>query len=595
MTFQKSTLIGQRYRLLTPAGKGGFAEVWQAEDTKEGGVKAVKILSPETGLSESVIAMAKAEHERSRSLDHPHILRIEEHGVHEDQYPYLVMHFCRRGALDEAVQQHHLLTEEQLAQLILHIGGALRYLHTQSPKILHNDIKPGNILIGDDGNYLLTDFGISTQTRATMRRNTIERRRMTQPLPDSKRKPKEDIEGFAPAYAAPELYGKNPTYSERSDIFSLGVTLYELATGQLPWRGEGGSALLRSGVEVPELPASFSRRFSQWVEACMQTDPYARPSATDLEKAALVYQEKNYWEAAPVHVTPKWQITEKEGDRLFRDGNFAGARMKYEEAIRLNPAAESIKTKLEKCNEVLYRSEQPAAAPSSGVPTKLQKNILQGKRQGHRWTSYLANFLILLVVGVIGFAGYIYYQEKNFDENYLQGLKALQRNDYETAKRLLETAQTFHPGDTSVANLVRFTRFKLAVQEQIKRAKEESLAVEPNSNTWYRGGQPVKREEAQRRLQNIENRRKTISQNFKTLTSQHRGNSKDIENLTNPYDKLIVTTLSQNNRGYCQLTAEGGEVKVLKEALPENFLNQLEKCVETLEKRYQDMVLKVKE
>jgi hypothetical protein len=135
----------------------------------------------------------------------------------------------------------------------------------------------------------------------------------------------------------------------------------------------------------------------------------------------------------------------------------------------------------------------------------------------------------------------------------------------------------------------------LAVQEQIKRTKEESLAVEPNSNTRYRGGQPVNREEAQRRLQNIENRRKTVSQSFKTLTSQHRGNSKDIENLTNPYDKLILTTLSQNNRGYCQLTTEGGEVKVLKESLPENFLNHLEKCVETLEKRYQDMILKVKD
>ncbi|MCB9307631.1 MAG: protein kinase [Lewinellaceae bacterium] len=590
MTFQKSTLIDRRYRLISRAGKGGFAEVWQASDTQQGGTKAVKILSPDSGLSDSVVSMALAEHERSKELEHPNILPIEGHGVHDEHYPYLVMPFCHRGSLDTAIQEKRLLDEDQLARLLSQIGGALHYLHTRTPRILHNDIKPGNILIGDSGEYLLTDFGISTQTRVTIQRNSIDRRRMTQALPKSGGKKGQPIEGLAPAYAAPELYGKTPVYSERSDVFSLGVTIYELATGQLPWRGEGGAALLRSGVEVPELPAGFSRRFSQWAEACMHPDPHARPTTEELEQAAQRYLEKGYWEAPPVKVTPRWQTAEAEGDRLFRDGQFREARSKYEEALRLNPAAGSAKEKMERCQEAIRKHKQPEAVAHAEKPTRPSRPAPVRKK---RRFNIVANLVSLLILGVIGFAGFIFYREKNFDDHYLKGMQALRQNDYAQASQLLQMAYTYHPGDSGVANLIRFTRFKLVVQEHTKTADSSAIALESNRKDWFKG-QSVDKDEAQRRLQDIENRRRKASEGMKTLAAEYQVSTKDVENLSNPYNSLILSSLSQDNRGYCRLTADNGEVSVLRSTIPENFVKNLETCVEGLEKRYNDLVVRVK-
>ncbi len=206
-------IIG-RYHIFREVGRGGVATVYQARDLDIGSVVAIKILAPYLVSEENIRIRFQREAEVLETLDHPNIVPVLDHGEAEG-YVYLVLPFIDYGTLSDRMRSGMIRPQEG-ARYISQIASALEYAHDKG--IVHRDIKPSNILITDEGEALISDFGF------------IQMDDSSQSLTGSA------IIG-TPAFMAPEqIRGEDVT--ARSDQYALGVVLYQMSTGQLPYDAE---------------------------------------------------------------------------------------------------------------------------------------------------------------------------------------------------------------------------------------------------------------------------------------------------------------------------------------------------------------------
>lgn len=289
MKIQEGELFNGRYRLISEKGRGAFGEVWLAHDEQIDLDVAVKIY---IALDERGIEDFKSEYKTAYSLNHPNLLHAYHFDV-IDKRPFLVMPFCPGsaeaiiGTTDEAI----------IWRFIKDVSSGLAYLHSKN--ILHRDIKPDNVLADAEGNFLITDFGVSTKMKSTLRRNST--RSMTD----------EDISGTI-GYMAPELFTKNPETVKATDIWAFGATLFEMINGELPFYGQGG-IMLEKGAEIPELKGSWSNDLRRTVEACLAKEPWDRPTAAQLAAYATKCVNGNF-EKAPWKEPKKPTTGETAGD-----------------------------------------------------------------------------------------------------------------------------------------------------------------------------------------------------------------------------------------------------------------------------------------
>lgn len=213
--FHAGGLFDRHYRLLEHVGSGGFADVWKAKDELVDTIVALKIY---TRLDRDGISELAKEYKDMRGIKHPNLLT----GNHFDasgNIPYLEMDYCDGGSLYGKMGK---LDNEELRQVLRDITSGLAYLHREG--IVHQDIKPENILYDTvRKRYLLSDFGISGKSRTRLSRS-VNMANMTLSMTE--------------AYAPPEKFSGNLSDNEpdtKGDIFSLGMTVYELAVGQLPF------------------------------------------------------------------------------------------------------------------------------------------------------------------------------------------------------------------------------------------------------------------------------------------------------------------------------------------------------------------------
>jgi formylglycine-generating enzyme required for sulfatase activity len=176
--------------------------------------------------------------------------------------PYLVMPFCERGA---AAKLAGKISEDEAWKFLHDVAAGLAYLHSQTPSVIHQDIKPDNVLIDASGQFLITDFGISTKARNTLRKSVTQ----------------SNNGGGTLAYMAPERFGQKNLPIKSCDVWSLGASLYELLTGNLPF-GEHGGMLLKSGAEIPDMTSEWSSDLKMIVERCLQKETGNRPAAEEL-------------------------------------------------------------------------------------------------------------------------------------------------------------------------------------------------------------------------------------------------------------------------------------------------------------------------
>jgi len=288
------------YTLESFINSGATAEVWRIKDDYDQ-VKALKIFSPVQKVDDSTLDLLVDEFKLLYRLDHAHILRAEIMGAYQ-RVPYIIMPFYNSNLATEMNQRARMsdrysagvgwYSEAECLRLMEQIGGGLAYLHDH--RIIHQDIKPENILFDateSDVKYVLTDFGISTRLKESIARMTL---------------PKDKTYALTPAYAAPEQFKGKLDF--KSDVFSLGVILFEMSEGRLPFSRHGLMLDSTSAIRLPEFRnESLSTSFKQLVSAALAERPDDRPEARDLIRWAGEIKEDKI---------PKSEFTTKRKDKI---------------------------------------------------------------------------------------------------------------------------------------------------------------------------------------------------------------------------------------------------------------------------------------
>lgn len=267
MTNTEPRLIAGRYRLVATLATGGMGVVWKGWDERLERPVAVKQLRLEAGLAPSEVASARdramREARNTARLHHPHAVPVYD-VVEQDGEPCLIMEFLPSISLHEALRKHGPLPPTQTARIGGEIAAALTAAHRAG--IVHRDVKPGNVLLAEDGTAKLTDFGIShalgdpTLTATGMLTGT-------------------------PAYLAPEVARGQPA-SFASDVFSLGSTLYTATEGSPPFGEDDNAMAVLHRVASGRLrPPQQSGALTPLLHRMLNPDPSARPSMTEVSEA----------------------------------------------------------------------------------------------------------------------------------------------------------------------------------------------------------------------------------------------------------------------------------------------------------------------
>ncbi len=222
--------LGQ-YQITGALGEGGMAAVYKAYQPGMDRYVALKVLPRHFASDPQFVKRFEQEAKIIAKLQHPHILPVHDYGQ-QDSYTYIVMPYVESGTLNDLLRGKPLPLD-QIRSIMTHVGDALDYAHSQG--VVHRDVKPSNILVDERGNCMLTDFGIGKILTGTTQLTRTG-----------------DVIG-TPAYMSPEQ-GLGKDLDGRSDIYALGVILYEMVTGRQPYKAETPMAIIIKHINDPLPP-----------------------------------------------------------------------------------------------------------------------------------------------------------------------------------------------------------------------------------------------------------------------------------------------------------------------------------------------------
>ena len=266
------TFIADRYEIVGQVGTGGMSDVYKAKDHTLGRYVAIKVLKSEFSEDTNFVSKFRTEAQSAAVLEHPNIVNIydvgSENGIH-----YIVMEYVEGITLKTYIAKKGQLTYKEALSIAIQVGRGIQAAHAKN--IVHRDIKPQNIIISTDGKVKVTDFGIAR----AVSENTIH----------------SDVMGSV-HYASPEQ-ARNGYVSSRSDIYSLGIVMYEMVTGRVPFDGDSTVAVAIQHLQdemdppskyAPNLPVSLEKI----IQKCTQKSPDRRYDSMeslliDLRKALL--------------------------------------------------------------------------------------------------------------------------------------------------------------------------------------------------------------------------------------------------------------------------------------------------------------------
>lgn len=250
------SFLSDRYEILSKIGAGGMSDVYKAKDQILGRCVAIKVLKQEFSEDSSFVTKFRAEAQSAAGLEHPNIVNIYDVGSENGMY-YIVMEHIEGITLKTYIEKKGQLSFKESASIAIQIARGIEAAHNKN--IIHRDIKPQNIIISTEGKVKVTDFGIAKATSS----NTIS----------------SDVMGSV-HYASPEQ-ARNGYIDKRSDIYSLGIVMFEMVTGRVPFDGDTTVAvalqhlqeeIAKPSMYAPELPISFE----QIILKCTQKTPDRR-------------------------------------------------------------------------------------------------------------------------------------------------------------------------------------------------------------------------------------------------------------------------------------------------------------------------------
>jgi serine/threonine protein kinase len=272
-------------------GGGGTAVVYSVESWKFGGLYAVKLFQLSTFQDASILDSFTAEVNALSHLSHPNVIKFFSY-FRSPSYLYLVLEYCARGSVKDVLKRFGPISAGSLVSVALDLIRALEYCHSRN--VAHRDIKPGNILIDEYDHYKFADFGLATK---------LAERSLISEF------------GGSLAYMAPEVLEHRPFDPLPADIWSLGVTFFEMAVGRSPWMCEDTaelkSVIIRGKFTIPD---NVDGRFADALRKMIVVDPTGRATAAQLQGLDVFTQAKGMtvctrparmgWRAVP-RVTPR--------------------------------------------------------------------------------------------------------------------------------------------------------------------------------------------------------------------------------------------------------------------------------------------------
>ena len=282
-----------KYRLIRPLSTtGGTADVWLALDLNTvkdpdsvkdlkgltddqieelGLIVAIKVYRPQNALDIEGEQRFREEYMIVFNCHHTNLIHPTHFSIFHE-VPYLVLPYCKKGSAERHIGK--LEDDEAKWKFVGDVAGGLAYLHALEPPIIHQDIKPGNVLIDDSMNYSITDFGISAKSGGTSDRDTFE----------------EEERSGTMAYMSPERYREDAEPSPAGDVWALGAMFYEMLTGSVPFGEQGGWTQVEDPTAMPQMPADIPVDMQRLITACLDPDPDKRPTAEYLSRAAAAHQ-----------------------------------------------------------------------------------------------------------------------------------------------------------------------------------------------------------------------------------------------------------------------------------------------------------------
>lgn len=331
---QKGTMLAGRYEILEHIGSGGMADVYKARCHKLNRYVAIKVLRREYCDNESFVRKFTVEAQSTAGLIHPNIVNIYDAG-NEDGIHYIVMELAEGMTLKRYIRRYGRLSARETVDFSIQIASGLQAAHEHH--IIHRDIKPQNILVSDSGTIKVTDFGIA---RAATGDDTISSSAMG-----------------SVRYLSPEQ-ARGGYADERSDIYSLGITIYEMATGKVPFDGENSVAIalmhLRDEITpprcyFPDIPSSLEKI---------------------ILKCTMKQPEQRYQSAAEL-------ILDLQKVFLSPDGNY----------VYVNPLVDDSPT-IQRNTEDIERIRKSMKQPENGEEREAEKDRLKTKDSSEEEEDY---------------------------------------------------------------------------------------------------------------------------------------------------------------------------------------------------------------
>lgn len=295
--------VGDRYEIVNKIGTGGMSDVYKAKDHTLGRFVAIKVLKPEFSEDVNFVTKFRTEAQSAAGLEHPNIVNIYDVGS-ENGMHYIVMEYVEGITLKTYIEKKGQLTFKEAVSIAIQVGRGIEAAHNKG--IIHRDIKPQNIIISTEGKVKVTDFGIARAATS----NTIS----------------SDVMGSV-HYASPEQ-ARNGFVDGKSDIYSLGIVMYEMVTGRVPFDGDTTVAVAIQHLQeeivppsayAPNLPISMDKIILK----CTQKNPDRRYESmtallADLRKA-LISPNEDFVVIAPVSQEKTRVIGEEEINKIKQE------------------------------------------------------------------------------------------------------------------------------------------------------------------------------------------------------------------------------------------------------------------------------------